>query len=58
MSTTILDHEIDELLLEARGLELVHGLLVERGASRAELDAHARELRRVRQRLAGLVAGA
>ena len=48
----ILDHSIDDLLLQARGLVLVREILAERGASRAELDAHTRELERVRHRLA------
>jgi hypothetical protein len=48
----ILDHTIDDLLLQARGLVLVREILAERGASRAELDAHTRELERVRHRLA------
>jgi len=58
MSATLLNHSIDDLLLQARGLELVRDWLAERGASRAELDAHTRELQRVRRELAGLVAGA
>jgi hypothetical protein len=49
---SILTHEIDELLLQARGLVLVRQILARRGASRAELDAHARELERVRHQLA------
>jgi hypothetical protein len=48
----ILDHTIDDLLLQARGLVLVREILAERGASRAELDAHTRELERVRRTLA------
>lgn len=48
----ILDHTIDELLLQARGLVLVRQILARRGASRAELDAHTQELKRVRARLA------
>jgi hypothetical protein len=50
--TGILDHTIDELLLQARGLVLVRQILARRGASRAELDAHTQELERVRARLA------
>lgn len=49
---SILRHEIDELLLQARGLVLVRQILARRGASRAELDAHTRELERVRHQLA------
>ena len=48
----ILDHPIDDLLLQARGLVLVREILAERGASSAELDAHTRELERVRHTLA------
>ena len=48
----ILDHTIDDLLLQARGLVLVREVLAGRGASPAELDAHTRELERVRRRLA------
>jgi hypothetical protein len=48
----ILDHTIDDLLLQARGLVLVREVLAQRGASRAELDAHTRELERVRASLA------
>jgi hypothetical protein len=49
---SILRHEVDELLLQARGLVLVRQILARRGASRAELEAHTRELERVRHRLA------
>jgi hypothetical protein len=48
----ILDHSIDDLLLQARGLVLVREILAGRGASADELDAHTRELERVRRRLA------
>jgi hypothetical protein len=47
----ILNHQIDDLLLEARGLVLVRDLLAQRGASVAELDAHTHELERVRVQL-------
>lgn len=52
VDAALLDREIDELLLQARGLVLVRALLADRGASRDELDAHERELHRVRARLA------
>ena len=52
----ILDRRIDDLLLQARGLVLVRQVLARRGASRAELDAHTRELERVRRRLAKVIA--
>ena len=53
MSTehTILDHQIDDLLLEARGRVLVRELLARRGASAAELDAHTNRLESVRVEL-------
>jgi hypothetical protein len=54
----LLDREIDDLLLEARGLALVRELLAERGATVAEIDAHTRELERVRAQLAGRIAAA
>ena len=48
---TVLDQRIDGLLLHARGLVLVREVLARRGATRAELDAHTRELERVRRKL-------
>jgi hypothetical protein len=48
---TVLSRRIDELLLQARGLVLVREVLARRGATRAELDAHTRELERVRHEL-------
>jgi hypothetical protein len=54
---SLLSREIDDLLLHVRGLVLVRGLLAERGASRDELDAHTRELHRLRRRLARLIEG-
>ena len=54
----LLDPQIDDLLLEARGLALVRDLLAERGASAAELDAHTRALERARAELAGRIATA
>jgi hypothetical protein len=53
----LLDGTIDDLLLRLRGLVLVGGLLEQRGASAAELDAHAREAERVRATLARLIGG-
>jgi hypothetical protein len=47
----ILDHQVDDLLLQARGLVLVRELLASRGASAGELDAHTEELERVRRQL-------
>jgi hypothetical protein len=48
---SILNHEIDDLLLQARGLVLVRDLLARRGASDSEVDAHTTELERVRGEL-------
>jgi len=46
--------EIDDLLLHIKGLVLVRGILEQRGASQAELDAHTVELERLKQQLAEL----
>lgn len=54
---TLLGTEIDDLLLQARGLLLVRDMLAARGASEAEVDAHTDELERVRHRLAELIGG-
>jgi hypothetical protein len=51
-SSALLGREIDDLLLEVRGLALVRDLLAERGASGAEIVAHTRALERARARLA------
>jgi hypothetical protein len=53
----VLDRQVDDLLLHARGLVLVRQVLAGRGASRAELDAHTRELERVRSRLVETLSG-
>ena len=50
--------KIDDLVLEMQGLTLVRPFLVERGASQAEVDAHTRELERVRRQLAEYVTAA
>ncbi len=55
--SAVLDRQVDDLLLHARGLVLVRQLLAGRGASRAELDAHTRELERVRNRLVDSLGG-
>jgi hypothetical protein len=47
----VLNHHVDDLLLHARGLVLVREVLAQRGASHDELDAHTRELERVRGEL-------
>jgi hypothetical protein len=54
---TLLNHEVDDLLLQARGLVLVRELLARRGATRDELDAHAQELERVRGQLIDTIGG-
>jgi hypothetical protein len=54
---TVLDRQVDDLLLHARGLVLVRQVLAGRGASPAELDAHTRELERVRGRLVEVLGG-
>lgn len=56
-ANVLLDRTIDDLLLRLRGLVLVRGLLEQRGASDAELEAHAREAERVRATLARLIGG-
>jgi hypothetical protein len=53
----LLSTEVDDLLLQLRGLVLVRRLLAERGATRGELDAHSDELERVRRRLADTISG-
>jgi hypothetical protein len=53
--TGLLDHQIDELLLEARGLALVSGILRERGVDAEAIAAHKRELERTRARLVELI---
>jgi hypothetical protein len=53
----LLAHEIDDLLLRARGLALVRDLLAERGIPAPEVAAHDAELERVRAQLADLIRG-
>jgi pyrimidine operon attenuation protein/uracil phosphoribosyltransferase len=55
--TVLLAPEVDDLLLQVRGLVLVRDLLAERGATRAEIDAHTDELERARHRLAVIIDG-
>jgi hypothetical protein len=47
--------EVDDLLLRIRGLVFVSAILEERGASEGELDAHRRELERLRSQLVHVV---
>jgi hypothetical protein len=51
----LLGSEIDDLLLHVRGLVLVRDLLVARGASEEEIDAHTEELDRRRLELAAII---
>ena len=53
----LLDREIDELLLEMRGLAVVRDLLSSRGASSAEIMAHTQALESARSRLTELISG-
>ncbi len=46
--------EIDDLLLDIKGLVLVREILKQRGATPAELEAHTVELERLKDRLAEL----
>ena len=55
IADALLDRQIDDLLLQARGLALVRELLERRGASPDEIGAHARELDRVRRELAARI---
>jgi len=56
-SSALLGREIDDLLLEVRGLALVRDLLAERGASDTEIAAHSQALQRARARLAERIRG-
>ena len=47
--------EVEDLVLQLKGLVHVRALLETRGASAAELDAHSDEIARVRAELADLV---
>lgn len=47
----VLSDRFDDLVRHARGLALVREILARRGATRAELDAHTRELERVQSEL-------
>jgi len=53
----VLNPKIDDLLLQARGLALVREVLAQRGVSPVALDAHTRELERVRTRLIETLSG-
>ena len=47
--------EIDDLVLQLKGLVLVRELIASRGAGAGEIDAHSVEIERVRERLASAV---
>ena len=53
----LLNREIDDLLLQMRGLAVVRDILSSRGASSAGIMAHTRELESVRSRLTELISG-
>jgi hypothetical protein len=53
----VLDRQVDDLLLHARGLVLVRQVLAGRGATPEELDEHTRELERVQGRLVEVLGG-
>jgi len=58
--TAIVKHErmfreVDDLVLQLKGLVLVRELLQDRGASAPEIRSHSEEIERVRARLADLV---
>ena len=48
----LFDERFADLLLQARGIEAVRGILARRGASAEELDAHTHALESVRHQLA------
>ena len=54
---SLLNREIDDLLLHMRGLAVVRDILSSRGASSAEISAHTSELESVRSRLTELISG-
>jgi hypothetical protein len=54
MSTAVLQRELDDLVLQLKGLVHVRALLESRGASAAELAEHREEIDRVRGELARL----
>ena len=56
-TATLLDREIDDLLLDIRGYALVRDMLVARGATAGEIESHSRALARTRARLAELIRG-
>jgi len=53
----LLNREIDDLLLEVRGLAVVRDILASRGATSAEITAHTQALESARSRLTDLISG-
>jgi hypothetical protein len=51
----LLGSDVDDLLLQVRGLVLVRDLLIARGASQDAIDVHTEELDRRRLELAAIV---
>jgi hypothetical protein len=51
-SETMFDERFADLLLQARGIEAVRGILARRGASTEELEAHTLALQNVQHQLA------
>jgi hypothetical protein len=52
VSAAVAHREVDDLVLQLKGLVHVRALLETRGASTAELDAHSDEIARIRAELA------
>jgi hypothetical protein len=55
MTAYAVTRELDDLVLQLKGLVHVRALLEDRGASDEELEAHGDEIKRVRSELAGRV---
>ena len=55
MSPRTIERELDNLLLQLKGLVHVRALLETRRASAAEIEEHTAEIERIRGRLARLV---
>ena len=55
MSAVAVQRDVDDLVLQLKGLVHVRALLETRGASAEELDAHSDEIARIRAELANRV---
>jgi hypothetical protein len=55
MNTYAMTRELDDLVLQLKGLVHVRALLEDRGASKEEIEAHGDEIKRVRAELARIV---